>query len=172
VGLNRTRTGGFDLFRRMGARMSAEVASDQGGEPTGTVHAQRSDLRAIEVAEKDVVRAIDELPAIAVAATRADGVTRIRGAGELRIKETDRIRAMVDNLRAVGVTCEEYPDGLDVVGTDAPLSGRIDAMHDHRIAMVFGVLGAQRGNDIEVIGRDCVEVSFPGFWELLDELTA
>jgi len=171
VGLNPTRTGGFDLFRRMGARMGAEVESEQGGEPTGRVHAARSDLRAIEVTREDVVRAIDELPAVAVAGARAEGTTTIRGAEELRHKETDRIRAMVDNLRAVGVECAEHPDGLEVVGTDAPLSGRIDAMHDHRIAMVFGVLGAQPGNDIDVIGKECVEVSFPGFWELLAEVT-
>jgi len=170
VGLNPTRTGGFDLFERMGGRIAVEVGRDQGGEPTGTIHARRSDLRAIEVGAEDVVRAIDELPAIAVAAVRAEGVTQIRGAEELRHKETDRIRAMVENLRAVGVTCEEHPDGLDVEGTDAPLAGRIDAMHDHRIAMVFGVLGAQAGNDIEVVGRDCVDVSFPGFWQLLDGL--
>ena len=151
----------------MGARLSVEDRTDQGGEPVGTVHADRSDLRAIKVGPEDVVRAIDELPAIAIAAVRAEGTTSIRGAEELRHKEADRIRALIDNLRAVGVECEEHVDGLDVIGTDAPLSGRIDAMHDHRIAMVFGVLGAQPENEIEVLGRECVEVSFPGFWELL-----
>ena len=171
VGLNPTRTGGFDLFERMGARLTREVASEQGGEPIGTVAAAPTDLGAIDVRAGDVVRAIDELPAIAVAAVRAEGVTTIRGAEELRHKETDRISALVDNLRAVGVRCEEYPDGLDVEGTDAPLSGVVDARHDHRIAMVFGVLGADPKNDIRVEGRDCVDVSFPDFWETLRRVT-
>jgi 3-phosphoshikimate 1-carboxyvinyltransferase len=170
VGLNPTRTGGFELFDRMGARMSREVESEQGGEPVGTVIARPSDLRAIDVVEADVVRAIDELPAVAVAAVRAEGVTTIRGATELRHKETDRIGAMVDNLRAIGVTCEEHADGLDVEGTDAPLRGTIEARHDHRIAMVFGVLAADPRNDIRVNGRECVDVSFPGFWETLAEV--
>lgn len=170
VGLNPTRTGGFELLARMGASLRTEVEREEGGEPTGRISAAYGSLRAIEVDRTDVVRAIDELPAVAVAAVRAEGVTRIRGATELRHKETDRIRAMVQNLRAVGVTCEEHPDGLDVAGTDAPLSGRIDAMHDHRIAMVFGVLGAAPGNEIEVDGRECVDVSYPDFWETLDAL--
>jgi 3-phosphoshikimate 1-carboxyvinyltransferase len=170
VGLNPTRTGGFELLARMGASLRIEVEREEGGEPTGRIAATEGSLRAIEVERADVVRAIDELPAIAVAAVRAEGTTRIRGATELRHKETDRISAMVENLRAVGVTCEEHPDGLDVVGTDAPLSGRIDAMHDHRIAMVFGVLGAAPGNDIEVVGRECVDVSYPDFWETLGAL--
>jgi len=171
VGLNPTRTGGFDLFERMGARMSREVESEQGGEPTGTVTAEPSELRAIDVVRSDVVRAIDELPAVAAAAVRAEGVTSMRGAEELRHKETDRIRAMVDNLRAIGVVCDEYPDGLDVEGTDRPLKGTIDARDDHRIAMVFGVLAAEEGNDIRIRGRECVDVSFPEFWELLERIS-
>ena len=138
----------------------------------GVVTAEPSDLRAIRVERSDVVRAIDELPAVAAAAVRAEGVTSIRGAEELRHKETDRIRAMVDNLRAIGVACEEHPDGLDVEGTDIPLRGTVDARDDHRIAMVFGVLAAQRGNDITIRGRECVDVSFPDFWELLERITS
>jgi 3-phosphoshikimate 1-carboxyvinyltransferase len=170
VGLNPTRTGMVELFRRMGGAVVLEVAGEEGGEPVGTLAARSSDLRAVEVTEADVVAAIDELPAIAVAAARAEGTTRITGAGELRVKETDRIRALVENLRAVGVRCEELDDGLEVEGTDAPLRGRVDPRHDHRIAMVFGVLAAQAGNDIEVEGREVVEVSFPGFWRFLEEL--
>ncbi len=170
VGLNPTRTGVVDLFRRMGGRIEAEVTSEEGGEVTGTLGATRSTLRGIDVVHDDVVRAIDELPAVAVAAARAQGVTRITGAGELRVKETDRIRAMVVNLRAVGVSVEELDDGMEIEGTDRPLRGRVDAFHDHRIAMVFGVLGAQPGNEIEVVGRDAVDVSFPTFWGQLEEV--
>ena len=170
VGLNPTRTGVVDLFRRMGGRVDAEVESDEGGEPTGVLAARSGPLRACDVTRDDVVTAIDELPAVAVAAARAEGVTRITGAGELRVKETDRIAAMVGNLRAVGVECEELEDGMEIRGTDAPLAGRVDAFDDHRIAMVFGVLAAQPGNDIEIEGRECVAISFPGFWDLLDRV--
>ncbi|MDT8340435.1 MAG: 3-phosphoshikimate 1-carboxyvinyltransferase, partial [Longimicrobiales bacterium] len=172
VGLNPTRTGFLDHFRRMGGAVEAEVTGDAGGEPVGTVVARASGLQAVEIGGEDVVRAIDELPALAVAAARADGVTRITGAAELRVKETDRIRALVRNLNAVGVTARELPDGLEVEGTAAPLRGRVASDHDHRIAMVFGVLGAQPGNHIEVEGAGAVEVSFPGFWGFLEALAA
>jgi len=170
VGLNPTRTGFVDLFVRMGGRVEMEVTGEAGGEPVGTLRARASSLRGIEVGAGEVVRAIDELPAVAVAASRAEGVTRITGAGELRVKETDRISAMVRNLQAVGIQARELPDGLEVVGTDAPLAGDVPSFHDHRIAMVFGVLGAQAGNRIRVQGAEAVEVSFPGFWSLLEEL--
>ncbi|HSM04841.1 MAG TPA: 3-phosphoshikimate 1-carboxyvinyltransferase [Longimicrobiales bacterium] len=170
VGLNPTRTGFFDLLRRMGARIEVEPGAEQGGEPVGTVRARASGLRGIDVGPDHVVAAIDELPAVAVAAIRARGTTRITGAGELRVKETDRIRALTENLRALGVSCRELPDGLEVDGTDDPLSGRVRSFDDHRIAMVFGVLAAQAGNRIEVDGREAVEVSYPGFWTQLKEM--
>ena len=94
----------------------------------------------------------------------------IAGAGELRVKETDRIKAMVLNLTKVGVRCRELPDGLEIEGSDAPLAGTVDAFGDHRIAMVFGVLGAQRGNDIHIEGRETADVSYPGFWSRLEEM--
>jgi 3-phosphoshikimate 1-carboxyvinyltransferase len=114
---------------------------------------------------------IDELPLLAVLATRAEGETVVRGAEELRAKESDRISAVVDNLRAIGAQAEELPDGFVVTGTDAPLRGRVRTYHDHRIAMAFGVLGALPGNELEVEDREVVDVSFPGFWELLAALT-
>ncbi len=171
VGLNPTRTGVVGLLRRMGGDVALEETAVEGGEPVGVLSARTGTLRSCEVVREDVVTAVDELPIVAVAAARAEGVTRITGASELRVKETDRIRAMVTNLRALGVECEELEDGMEICGTDRPLSGRVDAFHDHRIAMVFGVLGAQKGNQIEVASRDCVDVSFPGFWELLDRVT-
>lgn len=171
VGLNPTRTGFVDLFRRMGARIEVVVQGDAGGEPVGTMVSERSDMTGIEVEHHDVVRAVDELPAVAVAAVRASGVTRITGAGELRVKETDRIRAMVLNLTSVGVTCRELPDGLEIEGTDAPLEGAVESFGDHRIAMVFGVLGAQSGNDIRIEGRESAAVSYPGFWRQLDQMS-
>lgn len=170
VGVNDTRDGMLALFRRMGARLTVDHTGDAGGEPVGRIRVEPGPLRSVAVDEGDVTAAVDEIPAVAVAAVRAEGTTRIRGAGELRVKETDRIRALVQNLRALGVSVDEVDDGLDVTGTAAPLEGRVDAFDDHRIAMVFGVLGAAPGNRIEVAGREAVEVSFPGFWDLLERL--
>ena len=172
VGLNPTRDGMLDLFRRMGLGVEATIGGDAGGEPVGRLRVTPAPLHGLAVDETDVTAAIDEIPAIAVAAVRARGWTRIRGARELRVKETDRIHALVVNLRALGVDVAEVDDGLDVLGTDAPLAGRIEAFDDHRIAMAFGVLGAQEGNWIEVHGRGAVDVSFPGFWTLLGQLRA
>jgi len=107
---------------------------------------------------------IDELPMIACVAARAEGETRVTGAAELRVKESDRIAVMVKNLRAVGADAEELPDGFVVRGSDRPYRGRIETHGDHRIAMAFGVLGAVGDSAIEVDDRDCVNVSYPGFW--------
>ncbi len=170
VGLNPTRNGVLDLLTRMGARLEVEGTGDAGGEPVGWIRATRVPLAAIDVTGADVTAAIDEIPVVAVAAVRAEGWTHIRGADELRVKETDRIRALVANLEALGVTVRETPDGLDVLGTDRPLSGRVRAFDDHRIAMVFGVLAAQPGNRIEIDDPGVVEVSFPGFWTLLEQI--
>ncbi len=172
VGLNPTRDGVLALFRRMGLGVDATLEGEAGGEPVGRLRVTPGALEGVAVDAADVTAAIDEVPAIAVAGVRARGWTRIRGARELRVKETDRIHALVVNLRALGVEVVEVDDGLDVLGTDAPLSGRVDAFDDHRIAMAFGVLGAQDGNRIEVNGRGAVEVSFPGFWTLLGRLRA
>jgi len=177
VGLNPTRTGFLDVFRRMGVDLevipdgdpAAGVAGDilGVGEPTGTLVVRPSRLRATEVGGAEIPSLIDELPLVAVLAARARGVTRIRDAAELRVKESDRIAVTAQNLRALGVTVREYPDGMDVEGTEAPLAGRAPAHHDHRIAMAFGVLGATPGSRVEVDDPAMVEVSFPGFWERL-----
>lgn len=170
VGVNPTRDGVLHLFERMGARIGIENRREVGGEPVADLMPEHSELQGVQIGEAEVTAAIDEVPVLAVAAARAAGRTTIRGAAELRVKETDRIHALVSNLRAIGVHADEFEDGLEVEGTDRPLSGRVDSFHDHRIAMAFGVLAAQPGNDIEVTGRDAVEVSFPGFWSLLAEL--
>ena len=108
---------------------------------------------------------------MAVLGARAAGTTRIRGAAELRAKESDRIDALVRNLRTLGVEVEEFDDGLEVVGSDRPLEGRIKTFGDHRIAMAFGVLGALPGNRVVVDEPGAAAVSFPGFWELLKTLS-
>ena len=105
-------------------------------------------------------------------AARAVGETKVTGAGELRVKESDRITAVVDNLRAVGADAEELPDGFIVRGSDRPLAGRVRTHADHRIAMAFGVLGALRGNAIVVDDPSCVDVSYPTFWHDLAHVRA
>jgi 3-phosphoshikimate 1-carboxyvinyltransferase len=171
VGLNPTRTAFLDVLGRMGARVVRERdASAWGDEPIGSVEVSPGTLRGVSVGADEVPSLIDELPLVAALGAMADGVTRITGAEELRAKESDRIKAMVENLRAVGVRAEELPDGLEVEGTDRPLRGRVRTHADHRIAMSFGVLGAMGSNEIEVDEPGAADVSFPGFWDLLDRV--
>jgi 3-phosphoshikimate 1-carboxyvinyltransferase len=171
VCLNPTRIGFFDVLRSMGADVAIDQGAEQGGEPTGTIRASRSDLNGVSVAESQVPSMIDELPLLACVGARARGMTEIRGAAELRVKESDRIATVVSSLRAVGANAEELPDGLVVTGSMAPLRGRVVTHGDHRIAMAFGVLGALPGNEIEVDDPACVAVSYPAFWDDLARVT-
>jgi 3-phosphoshikimate 1-carboxyvinyltransferase len=170
VGLNETRTRLLPVLERMGAEVEVEnLRGDPPGEPMGDLVVRPSSLRGCAVGGEEIPGLIDEVPILAVGAARAQGTTRITGAGELRVKETDRIRAMVENLRALGVEADEMPDGLEVQGSDRPLHGTVRSFGDHRIAMAFGVLGALPGNEIEVLGSEVVGVSFPDFWGFLAE---
>jgi 3-phosphoshikimate 1-carboxyvinyltransferase len=171
VGLNPTRTAFLDVMRRMGADVTVDTKAN-GPEPVGSVTVRPGTLRGVSVGGDEVPRLIDELPLVAAMGAHAEGVTSITGAEELRAKESDRISAMVDNLRTLGVEVEERPDGLDVRGSDRPLRGRVECRDDHRIAMAFGVLGAIGGNEIEIDDRAAADLSFPGIWELLDRLGA
>ncbi|HEY0022562.1 MAG TPA: 3-phosphoshikimate 1-carboxyvinyltransferase [Longimicrobium sp.] len=171
VCVNPTRTGFFELVARMGARIARENQREEGGELVADLVVRPARLRGIEVGGQEVPAAIDEIPMLAVLAARAEGETRITGAGELRVKETDRIAAVAGNLRALGVDAEELEDGLIVRGTDRPLSGAVHSYDDHRVAMAFGVLGACPENSVEIDDRAVVDVSFPGFWELLAGVT-
>lgn len=173
VGLNATRTAVLDVMRRMGVKVDVRETSDEAAaEPVGDVTVRPSSLKATSVGGSEIPWLIDELPVVAVLAARADGVTRITGAAELRAKESDRIAALVTNLRALGVEVEELPDGLVVTGTQRPLRGRVRTWGDHRIAMAFGVLGAVAGNEIEIDRPIVANVSFPGFRELVYRLGA
>lgn len=167
VCVNPTRTGFLQLLRRMGARVEFLKETTRGGEPVADLRVTPGPLTGTDIAGDEVPSMIDELPLAACLAARAQGTTRITGAGELRVKESDRIATVVENLRAIGVDAEELPDGMVVHGTEAPLRGEIAARSDHRIAMAFGVLGATAGAEIAIDDRACVDVSFPGFWELL-----
>jgi 3-phosphoshikimate 1-carboxyvinyltransferase len=172
VGLNPTRTGFLDTIREMGAVVELESARSAAGEPVGDLVVRPCALAGIEIGGDRMPAMIDEIPVLAVLAARASGETVVRGAEELRAKESDRIAVMVANLRAVGAEAEELPDGLIVRGSDRPLAGRVLVHHDHRIAMAFAVLAAQPGNRIELDHPGVVAISYPGFWNVLDSLTA
>lgn len=170
VGTNPTRTGFFRAVERMGGRVATESARVAGGEPVADLVAGPARLRGIEVHGAEVPSMIDEIPMLSVLAARAAGETHIRGAEELRAKESDRIVAIVENLRAIGAEAEELPDGLVVRGSDRPLIGRVRTFHDHRIAMAFGILGALPGNSIEIDAPEAVDISYPQFWGTLRSL--
>lgn len=170
VGLNPGRTGFLDLLARMGAEVVMDP--DDGGtsaevEPRGRVTVRAEGLRGIDVTAVDVPRAIDELPLLAVVATRADGETRVTSAGELRVKESDRIAAVVDGLASMGADIEALADGFVVRGP-TPLSGSaLDARGDHRIAMALAVAASLAAGPSTLAGAEWVDVSYPGFFDAL-----
>jgi 3-phosphoshikimate 1-carboxyvinyltransferase len=172
VCLNPTRIGFLEVMRRMGADVRIRDQADEGGELLGTVVASSSSLRALEIKAEEVPAMIDELPLFACVATRARGTSIVRGAGELRVKESDRIATLVSNLKRLGADADELDDGFTVTGSDRPLRGRVSTNGDHRIAMAFAILGAIAPNEIEVDDRACVAVSYPGFWPELERVTA
>jgi 3-phosphoshikimate 1-carboxyvinyltransferase len=175
VGINPTRSTLLRVLERMGGAVEVmgKGGRDAGaGEPLGDLVLRPVSLHATEVGGEEIPGLIDEIPVLAVLAARAKGVTRIRDAGELRVKESDRITALVVNLRELGVEVEEFEDGLAIRGTDASLRGRVRTFRDHRIAMAFGVLGALPGNEIQVEDPEVADVSYPGFWTLLAELAS
>ncbi len=171
--LNETRTGFYRVLRRMGARVEHPDAGTVAGEPVGSVQVTGGTaLRGVEVGSDEVPSLIDELPLLACLGARAAGETVITGAAELRVKESDRISAVAENLRQLGVEVEELPDGLRVRGSDRPLAGHVSTRGDHRLAMAFGVLAALPGNRIDVAHREIVDVSYPGYWADLARVTA
>ncbi|HSJ23988.1 MAG TPA: 3-phosphoshikimate 1-carboxyvinyltransferase [Longimicrobiales bacterium] len=170
VGLNPGRTGFLDVFRRMGGLVDVQDVRESCGEPVGDVVVSASMLRATNIRGDEIPALVDEVPAIAVLAARAAGTTTITGAGELRVKESDRITAVVRNLRAIGVEAEELADGMVVHGTGRPLAGRVNPLHDHRIAMAFGLLAGGPDAGITIDDPGVVAVSYPEYWTTLSML--
>lgn len=173
VGLNPTRTGLIDVLRRMGAVIEIEDEAEQGGEPVGTIRVRGVDgLVGTEVGGEEVVRAIDELPILAVAATQAVGETVIRDAAELRVKEVDRIAMVAAELRKLGAEIEERPDGM-IIGGGARLKGaRVDSHGDHRLGMALAIAGLVAEGETRIEDAGCIDDSFPGFAEMLAGLGA
>ena len=171
VGLNPTRTGLLAVLKRMGADYEIRLSATMRAEPVGDIVVRPSSLVGTDIEATEIPALIDEIPVLAVIASRARGTTRLTGAGELRLKESDRLGVLASNLRGLGVNVEELNDDLVIDGREEPLRGRADAHMDHRIAMAFGVLGALPGCAIDVAGGDSVDVSFPRFWEELGRMS-
>jgi 3-phosphoshikimate 1-carboxyvinyltransferase len=172
VGLNPTRTALLDVLRRFGARVTVEPVTDQdnaGGEPRGVVIVESDRMAAIEITADEVPGLIDELPAIAALAAHGGEVT-VRGAAELRVKESDRIAALVAGFRAIGLDADERPDGFTIRRGAAPRGGVADARGDHRMAMAFAVAALAATAPSTIDGADAVAISYPGFFETLDRL--
>jgi 3-phosphoshikimate 1-carboxyvinyltransferase len=167
VGLNPTRTGIIKVLLRMGALVtSSETHSD--GEPRGNITVRGGDLNATVIGGAEIPNVIDELPILAVAGALARGKTLIRDASELRVKETDRIAAVAQNLRAMGVTVTEHPDGMEIEGGAKLQGATLPCWGDHRIAMAFLVAGLFAEGTTTIEGTECIATSYPGFEHHLD----
>ena len=161
--LNPTRTGFIRVLRRMGATINAQLASEI-WEPRGDLTISYGSLSATDIDAAEIPGLIDELPALAVAMAFAHGTSRIKGAGELRHKETDRIRDLISQLKIAGVSCQEYQDGFAISGPSTINQAvSLDSFHDHRLAMSFSILALNSKMGIEIKNSDCMEISFPNF---------
>lgn len=170
VGLNPTRTGFLRVLARMGARVEIGAGHEAGGEPVGDLLIAPAELRATTVSAEEIPGLIDEIPLLAVLASRAIGVTTFREVGELRVKESNRLELIAANLRAVGAHAEAGGNVLRVDGSDRPPAGRVRTDGDHRIAMAFAVLGTLPGARVRVDDLSCADVSFPRFAETLRKI--
>jgi 3-phosphoshikimate 1-carboxyvinyltransferase len=172
VGLNPLRTGLLVVLERMGARLAVFNRRKLAGEWVGDLEVRSAELVGTEVAPEEVPRLVDELPLFALAAAFARGESRVRGAGELRVKETDRIETVTNGLRTLGVRVRASDDGFGVRGVPArPRGGRMGSAGDHRIAMLAAVAGLVSREGVEVGDADAVAISFPGFFDLLDSVS-
>jgi 3-phosphoshikimate 1-carboxyvinyltransferase len=170
VMLNPLRTGLFDTWREMGADLTVSNRRVSGGEEVGDITARHSTLKGVVVPESRAASMIDEYPVLAATAAFASGRTVMRGVGEMRVKESDRIRLMVDGLSACGVAVEEEPEGFIVTGGPVPGGATVHTAHDHRIAMSHLVLGLAAQAAVTVDEPEMISTSFPGFVEMMRAL--
>jgi len=171
VGLNPRRTGLLDVLEHMGARVAIYNRRPIGGEPAGDVEVRTSELVGATISASDVPALIDELPLLAVAACHARGETVVRGASELRAKESDRLEAVVEELRRIGGHVRATRDGFRVKGVPARLRGGVvDSRGDHRLAMIGAVAGVASREGVELRGAEAIETSFPGFFDVLEQV--
>lgn len=171
VGLNPTRTALLDVLRRIGARVTVTMTDSSTAEPAGTLRVEHQDLRSFEITPGDVPGLIDEIPALAALAAMmpAGRTMTVHGAGELRVKESDRIAVLAEGFRRMGSVVEEYEDGFTLRAM--PLAGGtwVHAAGDHRLAMAFAIAATHASTPVSVVDA-AVEVSYPGFWETLAQV--
>lgn len=170
ISLNPTRTGFIRVLERMGVVIETDL-TETIPEPIGNIRIKPGPLKGVTVEEAEVPSLIDELPMLAVLATQAHGVTRVTGAEELRVKETDRIEAVAQNLRAMGAVIETTPDGFIIEGPQKLKGAEINSFHDHRIAMAFSIAALVADGENLIHGSECVAISYPEFYSILAELT-
>jgi len=164
VGVNPTRIGFLVVLERMGAHVERLNLRDEGGEPVADLLVRPAALKGTEVTAAEIPTLVDEVPILAVLASRARGSTVFREVGELRVKESNRLELIAANLRAVGARAEARGNDLHVEGTEQPPRGKVDTAKDHRLAMAFAVLGTVPGADVHLSERKSVAISYPGFF--------
>jgi 3-phosphoshikimate 1-carboxyvinyltransferase len=163
VGMNSARIGLLDAYKAMGARITYDAMTIKNKEARATIHVQSSRLSAVKIGPSEIPRLIDEIPILAVAATQAEGTTVIKGADELRLKESDRLAAVAENLKKMGADIKETHDGLRIKGP-SPLKGAaVSSQGDHRMAMALVVAGLIAGGETIIDDEKCIDVSFPDF---------
>ena len=172
VGLNPTRTAILDVLVQMGGRVKVIDVEMMAGELIGDIHAETSRLQGGEIPPELIPGLIDELPVLAVLGTQTEQGLSFRGASELRVKETDRLRAVAENLRRMGAEVEEFPDGLRVAGRQQLRGAEVESYGDHRIAMAFAIAGLVAQGTTTIRDSACVDISFPGFFEELGRVVA
>jgi 3-phosphoshikimate 1-carboxyvinyltransferase len=169
VGMNPTRIGVINILREMGANIEVSNETEVGGEPVADLRVRSAKLRGIRIPEEQVPLAIDEFPVLFVAAACAEGKTVLTGAGELRVKESDRIQVMADGLQALGVDAEPTPDGM-VIRESSISGGHVNSYGDHRIAMAFTIAALRASGQITIDDCANVNTSFPGFSDLVSSI--
>jgi 3-phosphoshikimate 1-carboxyvinyltransferase len=171
VGLNPTRTGVLNVLKDMGADITIENQGTEGEEPAGDIIVKPGSLKGVDITGELMPFLIDEIPVLAVAATQAQGVTRISGARELRVKETDRIKAISSQLSLMGASIEEKEDGMIIYGPTALKGARVNSFGDHRMAMSLIIAGLMADGTTTVTDTECINTSFPGFMELVKKIS-
>ncbi|MEA5473871.1 3-phosphoshikimate 1-carboxyvinyltransferase [Synechococcus sp. CCY9201] len=172
VGLNPSRTGILEVLQQMGAAIEVRHARDVAGEPVGDLHVCHGPLQAFDIGGDLIPRLVDEIPVLAVAACFAEGVSRIRDAEELRVKETDRLAVMARQLGAMGARLEEFADGLAITGPTVLRGTAVDSETDHRVAMSLAVASLVAEGATSLARPEAAAVSYPGFWDDLARLRA
>ncbi len=170
IGLNPHRIGALKVLQRMGGKIEIKIAKEINCEPVGEIEVKSSNLQGTQILPKEIPSLIDEIPVLAVAASMAEGKTIIRGAEELRVKETDRLKAIATELKKLGAKIKEFPDGLEISGPAKLRGTLVQSYADHRMAMALAVAGLVAQGETAIENAEAVNISFPNFFEILETL--